>query len=380
VLATAAGGAELGVGGDARFYQFVGVDEAIGARQDAELGIFRLKLDPRFSAELSAEAHGVVTVESPATAGPTAIVSGTTPRLFGLQDTVVDRDAVRTVLELDRLSLTWQRPTFRLVAGRQPITWGVDVFWPVLDLFAPFPPERIDREYKPGVDALRLTLPVGNLSEIDVVAAGQGTSIERDGSVGALARFHLGPTDVGAMAGWFHRDAVVGGFVTANVRGTGLRGEVAYTRSGDPADAHLGRASFWRAGVGLDRQLTPALSLSAELAWNGFGVDDPAAYPRVAAAARVQRGEVTSLGRYYGGVSLTWQVHPLVSVTGVALVNLGDGSGLLLPRLDWSLADSLGLVVGGIFGLGAGRTAAGTPGSEYGPTPATLYAGITAYF
>jgi hypothetical protein len=241
-------------------------------------------------------------------------------------------------------------------------------------------PQRIDREYKPGVDALRLTVPLSPLSEVELVAAGQGPSVERDGSVGVLGRFHLGPADAGAMLGRFHRDTVVGAFVTADAVGTGLRAEVGFTESGEPADARIGRARFGRAGLGLDRQLTPALALTAELAWNGFGVPDPARYPTIAAADRVQRGEVTALGRYFLGASLAWQAHPLVSVTATALVSLDDGSALLLPFADVSLADNLSLLVGAIVGLGPGPRADGRPASEYGGVPQTLYAALRAYF
>jgi hypothetical protein len=182
------------------------------------------------------------------------------------------------------------------------------------------------------------------------------------------------------MAGHFHEDTVVGAFVTANVRGTGLRAEVSFTDSGSSLDAILDREHFWRATVGIDRQLTPTISLMAECAWNGFGTDDPDRYPLIAAADRVQRGEVNSVGRSYLGGSLTWQAHPLASVTGAALLNLGDASGLLLPHLDWSLADNLALVFGGVFGLGPGLRADGRPRSEYGTSGETVYAAIKLYF
>jgi hypothetical protein len=371
---------EIDLGGDSRYYQFLRIEDDDASRRDAELGVLRLKLQAREGEEWIADVHGVVSLTSPAATGASAIVTGSTPRLLDLEATVVRGEDVEVVMELDRLSLTWQRREFRLVVGRQAITWGVNFFWPVLDLFAPFAPERIDREYKPGVDAVRLTVPLGPLSEVEAVAAGQGESIEDDGSVAALVRLHAGPADVGAMGGRFHRDLVVGAFVTASVRGTGLRAEVAFTESGDPDDAAIGRSSFWRASAGLDRQLTPSLTLTAEAYWNGFGAEDPSGYRRVAAADRVQRGEVTSLGQYYAGLSLAWQAHPLVSVTGTVLVNLGDPSALLLPYLDWSLADNLSLLLGALVGLGPGLDRAGTPGSEYGAVPATFYVALRAYF
>jgi hypothetical protein len=372
--------AEWTLGGDARVYQFLRIDDADGARRDAELAIGRLKLDGTPSETLGVEAHGVFSLLSPGETPAGTIASGTTRRFFGLQHTFRSGDDASMTLEADRLNVRWEPGALRLVAGRQAITWGVNFFWPALDLFAPFAPQRIDREYKPGVDAVRATVALGTLSQIDVVGAALGSSIERDGSAGALARVNLGPADVGLMLGHFHGDTVAGGFVTANVLGTGLRGEVAFTDSGDAADAVLDRGEFWRAGIGVDRQLTATVSLMAELAWNGFGATRPDEYPTIARADRVRRGEVNALGRYYLGGSLSWQAHPLVTLAGSALVNLGDGSALLLPHGEWSLSDSVSVVFGGVFGVGPGVRGDGRPGSEYGGAPATIYGAVKLYF
>lgn len=368
------------LGGDARVYQFLRLDDADDARRDAELGIGRLKLDGTLADGVGVEAHGVFSLLSPSGTAAQSIVAGTTRRFLNLQHTFESGNDAAMTLEADRLNVRWERPGLRVVAGRQAITWGVNVFWPVLDLFAPFAPERTDREYKPGVDAVRGTLAIGSLSQVEVVGAALGSSISRDGSAAALLRVNLGPADAGVMLGRFHGDTVAGGFVTANVFGTGLRGELAFTDSGDPADAALGRPRFWRAGLGVDRQLTATVSLTAEISWNGFGAARPEDYPRIAAADRVRRGEVSSLGRYYVGGSLNWQAHPLLVLTGTALINAGDGSALLLPHADWSLSDNTSLVFGGVFGIGAGLRRDGRPGSEYGAVPETIYSALKVYF
>jgi hypothetical protein len=367
------------LGGDARVYQFLRLDDD-GGRRDTELGVGRVKLQGTLPEGLDLEAHGVFSLLSPTgTAAPT-IASGTTRRFFNLQHTFTsDTDASMT-LEADRLNARWEGHGLRLVAGRQAITWGVNFFWPVLDLFAPFAPERIDREYKPGVDAVRGTLAVGTLSQLDVVGAALGSSVTRDGSAAALLRVNLGSADVGVMLGRVHTDTVAGGFVTASVLGSGLRGEVAFTDSGDAADAAFDRSHFWRGGLGVDRQLTATVSITAEVAWNGFGATRPAEYVRVAAADRVRRGEVNSLGRAYVGGSVNWQVHPLLMLTGTMLINAGDGSALLLPHADWSLSDDISLVFGGAFGAGAGPRPDGLPASEYGAVPETIYTAIKVYF
>ena len=370
----------LTLGGDVRAYQFLRLDDAGRARRDAELGIGRLKLDGTPSETVGVEAHGVFSLLSPGGTLAGNIATGTTRRFFQLQHTFESGNDASMTLEADRLNVRWDPRPLRLVAGRQAITWGVNYFWPVLDLFAPFAPERIDREYKPGVDAVRATVALGTLSNVDVVAAALGSSIPRDGAIGALARINVGPADVGVMLGRFHGDTVAGGFVTANVLGTGLRAEVAFTDSGDPADADLGRSQFWRAGIGVDRQLTATVSLVAELAWNGFGTTRVADYPRFARADRVRRGEVNALGRPYTGASLSWQAHPLLALVGTLLVNLGDGSALLLPHGEWSLSDSVSVVFGGAFGAGAGVRDDGRPGSEFGVAGQSIYGAIKLYF
>jgi hypothetical protein len=80
-------GAAWSVGGDARYYQFLRADDPGEARRDAELGILRLKLGGQPGDTLSAEAHGVVTVTSPAATAASLIVTGTTRRFVELERT-----------------------------------------------------------------------------------------------------------------------------------------------------------------------------------------------------------------------------------------------------------------------------------------------------
>jgi hypothetical protein len=371
---------ELDFGGDARLYAFLALEDIPDRRNDSELGILRLKLDTVFSDEVNLEVHGVVQASSPPLFLGSSIATGGTRRYFDLETTLIENDDLLVTAELDRLFVRWDRPGFRLVAGRQAITWGVAYLWPVLDLFAPFAPQRIDRDYKPGVDAVRVTVPLGDFSEVDLVAAGQGQDLPDDFSAGGLARFNAGTSDFGVMAGSFHTDTVVGGFVTTDVEGTGLRGEVSFTESGDSEDSEIDRERFVRATVGVDRQLTATLTLTAEAAWNGYGADDPSDYPRIAVSDRVQRGEVNSLGRSYAGVSLAWQVHPLVTASAAVLGNLGDSSVLIQPTVSWSVSNTVTALFGLFWGVGDGLDAEGRLQSEYGAAPTSVWASIQAFF
>jgi hypothetical protein len=362
---TPAVAADLQWGGSLRVFQFLRVDSPGASepdRRDSELATLRLTNESRLAGDWRFSAHGVLSFASPS-AG-----AATTPLAAG-------REA-----GLDRLNLQGPVGRARLVAGRQAITWGTSFFWPALDLFAPFAPAQIERDYKRGVDAVRLTLPLGAFSELEAVGAVLGGSLRRDRAAAMLARIHLGGADVGVMGGDFHGDTVLGGFVTSELGGTGMRGELAHTRSGDPGDVIRGRARFWRGSIGVDRLLTPVLSLTAELAWNGYGVGDPALYPALAGAQRIRRGEVNALGRQHAGVALAWEIHPLWRLGNTVLSNLRDRSVLWAPTLRWSTSDESEALFGAAvpFGRRAGPDA--RPRSEYGLAPAMLFVGFKAYF
>jgi hypothetical protein len=280
----------------------------------------------------------------------------------------------------DRLNIRFDHSRFQIVLGRQALTWGVSYFWPALDLFAPFTPEQIDREYKAGIDAVRVIIPLGSLSEVEFLGAVLGPSFHDDASFGALLRWNVGSADIGFMAGSFHQDTVVGGFVTANVLGTGVRGEIAWTDSGDPTDVLRERRRFWRGSVGVDRQLTPSLNLVSELAWNGYGTSETRLYPLWLISDRVLRGEVNGLARLYAGLTLTWLAHPLFTVSGTSLINWDDGSVMLVPNLLWSLGDNTDAILGGQFGFGEGLQNSLIPQSEYGSVPDSLFGSVRFYF
>ncbi len=280
----------------------------------------------------------------------------------------------------DRLNLSFDFDRARVVVGRQPISWGVSFFWPALDLFAPFGPRQIDRDYKAGVDAVRVIVFLGPFSEFEMIGSVLGSSAGRDGALRSLLRLNLGTVDVGFMGGTFHEDIVLGGFFTSNLRGTGLKGELGWTESGDPEDLLRNRERFWRGSLGVIRQLSPSTSLTLEMAWNGFGSSDPAHYLLLLQADRVLRGEVNALGQIYSGISLNRQLHPLLVLGNTLLVNWNDPSALWIPSLNWSLGNNAEALFGVQIGMGRSLSDEGIPRSEYGSLASTLILSLKGYF
>ena len=371
-------------GASFRAFQFFSLEDTVpGARNDQELGIFRITDYLDLGHSIRIETHGVIDFSSPPSGSASGLAVSRSRYFLPLQFDIADHQDYFSEARLDRFNLAFDLGKASVTIGRQPITWGEGYFWPALDLFSPFSPEQLDRDYKSGVDAVKISLPLGNLSELEIIGGVQGSSMERDGTVGALLRWNLGNVDVGFMGGSFHRDSIGGVFLSADVMGTGVHGELSYTSSGDRNDRLLDREEFWRGSLGITRQLTPTISVTSEFAFNGYGADDAAEYSLWYLSDRMGRGDVSGYGRCYWGTSFTQQLHPLLIGTFTTLVNFTDSSLLLTPAVTWSLSDNSEILAGGMFGIGEGvEEINGLPimGSEYGAVPATLFLALKVYF
>jgi len=245
-------------------------------------------------------------------------------------------------LQIDRLNLHWSSERIDASVGRQAIGFGRLTLFSPLDIIAPFPPEAIDTEIRPGVDALRL---IGNYG--------------MDGQLGAVAVFgdnsrhdsylltwvdNYGGIDLLAISGELRSRAMLGFGLAGNIGTLGLKAEIAGyhgTRVDTPGgdrDRH-----FTIAAIEGWYRFDNGLTLLVEYLHNGPGSTNPAEYPLVAAAAPATEGLSTLLGRHYLLAAPNIELHPLVNFNGLLIWNLGDDSWLLRPSLLVSLADNLSL-------------------------------------
>jgi len=316
------------------------------------------------------------------------------PQLLDLSWNIVDATGYSINLRVDRAALLLKLPHVDFSVGRQPISFGSTFFFTPLDLVAPFSPTVIDREYKPGIDALRGDLFLGTSGKLTLVAAYAG---DWD-LAGSILAAHAGATlwnwDVGLFLGEVREQAVLGVDTTGALLGVAVRGEATATfaRSEDP---------FARVALGLDKRFDFGLSLMGELYWQSNGAAKPADYLAVATDARHRRGELWAMGRYYAALSASYELLPIVNVGLFSVVNLADPSALLGPSLHWSVADNADLVVGGYYGLGDRPTDPKLPAidpvtgqplgptdpahliearSEFGLSPAGVYVELKVYY
>ena len=276
----------------------------------------------------------------------------------------------------DRLSLAYSDGPVEITLGRQAISWATTLFLTPADPFAPFDPSDPFRGYRGGIDAVRIRAYPGAFTEIEAVVRPTETVLGTTWTALARAQTSLGGWAFGAWGGMLHDEAAGAVFATGAVGATAVRGE-ASVRNDDAG----GRAL--RGSVGLDRFFTPGgkdLYVIMEIQYDDFAAERTAHLLDVIESNAYLRGELQTLGKLSWATQLSYQIHPIVSVDALALVNLDDRSTLVAPGISWSASGSASLRLGTFAGLGAGPAGPAELGSEYGAVPGIGYLSVTWYF
>lgn len=249
---------------------------------------------------------------------------------------------VESQLRLDRFNLRGERAGLRWTLGRQAIGFGrISLFSP-LDVIAPFPPDALDVDVRPGVDAFKLTRYFGLGGQIGGVAVFADQL--RHNSYLLTFSENLGNLDLLLLAGSLRDRPMIGVGLAGELGPLGLKGEISWYRGtrvgqvdGDPRDQFaIGALEAWY-------RFDNGLVLLSEYLYNGSGSNDPAQYPLVLTSAPISEGLSFLQGRHYLLFGPSYELHPLVTVNGLIIYNLQDCSALIRPQMTVSLADNLQL-------------------------------------
>ena len=245
-------------------------------------------------------------------------------------------------LQVDRLNLQWRSGPLDITAGRQAVGFGRILISSPLDVIAPFAPDAIDTDVRSGIDALRTIFNYG-----------------LDGQLGGIAVWGEEPRYDSFLATWTDNRAgmdllMIGGRLRGRpMFGAGLAGSLGTLGLKGEFSIHDGRDvgeiggdlydTYTLAAVETWYRFDNGISLVTEYLYNGPGADDPEDYPEVLASAPLQEGLTYLLGRHYLIIAPSYELHPLATIQGLVIYNLGDKSALLRPTLDLNLADNLSL-------------------------------------
>jgi len=288
--------------------------------------------------------------------------------------------------ELDRAYVACYFGRTEISVGRQALGWGRAVRFGAVDIFAPFGPLESDREWRRGVDAVRVRTPLTDLVALETVAA-LGESADASSFVARLFGY-WGDIDGELIVGRRFRDHLCAGALSLPVRGAELHAEAAVFRTPEalPEGGVFGRddltaklvvggsRSFdWRAG----------LMLVTEYHFSGFGLTDitqaPACLLDPLYRERFLRGDSQILGRHAAMAQATYGLSGLTPITVSWILSPADRSGVFLGALTWIFSDNVTLVGSAYFAHGA-HPLAGQEQSEYGGTPASGLLQISLYY
>jgi hypothetical protein len=309
-------------------------------------------------------------------------------RIVQLDNAIRSTDAYDYRHELDRALVALHSSRADVTIGRQAVGWGRGVLFSALDVFTPFSPLEIDREWRRGIDAIRADVRLTETTSLDVVGA-FGESWDDSALLGRVrGRTSSGLFDGEVVFGKRAEDTMYAGAFSATVGEAAVHGELAFFDTpeeftdgglfgGDDsvAKAVLGASYTFSVGNGL--------TVWAEYHFSGFGSDDMMqAQVRLQSADYVKRflrGDTQIVGRHATAIQASYLVNDLWTANLVWIANPDDGSGIVTPSINLTLSDNVTIVGSVYFPYGEGLDESGVPQTEYGTAPVTVFVQFAIY-
>ena len=269
-------------------------------------------------------------------------------RLMDLTDIIKEEDSWFLAQRLDRLYLALLGDQGSLRVGRQAITWGNGFVFNPMDLFNPFPPTAIDRDYKVGDDMINAQYSLKHIGDIQLLYVArrnpENDEVEFDqASLAGKLHFALGTNEFDAMVSKHFEDHVIGLGSRGYLGDTAWRLDATGTFLDDGDDYLSLVANMDYSWVWFKKNLYGFI----EYYYNGLGKDDYADAlldPNI--NARLARGELFGLGRHYLSGHLQMELHPLVKVSATSINNIEDPSGIIQPYAVWEITQNLQMTGG----------------------------------
>ena len=321
-------------------------------------------------------AHHSDSIEAARKFGPLQTLAGyglpnDDARLFNLTSVILGEgnDEGKDVLfhRLDRASVGYTETNTVFRFGRQAVSWGNGLVFQPMDIFNPFSPTAIDKEYKTGDDMIYMQnlLDAGDDIQSVLIPRRDITTGNLEINESSLAvKYHtiFGATDIDLLASRHFGDDLAGIGFAADWKGSVLRGDL---------------VNVWNSS---EPTLSGVVSINYSWVWgrhnvsgfleyyrNGNGIDDGDYNPAVLAAnpalvSRISRGEIFTLGQDYLTGGLTVELTPRWLFSPSLINNMNDGSWLTqwIATFDWK--QNLTLLLGANIPFG-------DRGTEYGGIP-----------
>ncbi len=288
--------------------------------------------------------------------------------------------------EIDRASVSLHPEWGDITVGRQAIGLGRGVLFGAVDLFNPFSPLEVDREWRRGVDAVRAEYRLSTTTSAEAIAV-FGESWDQSALLGRV-RGYLGEIDGSLIVGKRAEDFLVGGTFSAIVGEAEVHGELAVfdTPEAQPdgtlwGSDHLATKAVLGSSYTFD--IGNGLTVVGEYHYSDFGSEN---IEDVLARAldpdfqrRLLRGDTQILGRQALAAQLSYPFDDSAGGSFLVLTNPTDGSGVLSPSLRLDLDSHTSLIASAFIPWGAEPVGTRLH-SEYGSSGASLFLQAAIYY
>jgi hypothetical protein len=235
--------------------------------------------------------------------------------------------------------------------------------WNPTDLFNPLSVLDFDYEERPAVDAVRLQYFSSEVTKVEL-AIRPGKTRSRTVVAGKIL-LNRWSYDVHLLGGVQGDNPFVGAAWAGDIAGAGFRGEVISKKISDEAAALFPSwSNEWSTSFALstDYTFTNNTYIHTEMLFNDHGTTGSTQ----ASARLAQSLGLLSPARWSLFQELSFDLHPLVRMSGFVIFDLEDHSSALVPSIVWSAIENLDVSFYGLFFSGG-------PMTEYGNFEQSLF-------
>ena len=284
---------------------------------------------------------------------------------------------------LDRASIAYGADFGDITIGRQAIAWGSARVVNPTDVIAPYAYNQLDTEDRIGVDAIRVQVPIGVLGEFDTGYVFGGNLAFEKSAFFLRSQLNAVETDFSIILLGFREHLMTGFDIARGIGGAGFWLEAAYVYANAFDSENPNAENYLRASIGLDYSFGGRAYGFIEYHFSGAGSREPEDYLDNLNRPAYTDGAVYLMGRHYLVPGLTFQVTPLISLSGVVLSNIADPSVFPSLQVEYNFAQDIYLSAGGFIGIGKRPETEDEETqfrSEFGGYPTLFFSSFRIYF
>jgi hypothetical protein len=306
-------------------------------------------------------------------------------QLFSLTSRYIDNTGSEAYHRLDRFhaSYEWKRSYLRV--GRQAVKWGGSKIFSPTDIFRPYTPTDVVRDYKNGTDMVLFRSFSNRFEDVQFAVAprrdGDSHDIKEKMSTAAVkVRSEKSDDRYDLIFGRHYGGNLLGGGYSGETEEVGYNADAVYVLdSGEDYFAYALTLDY--SSLIFDSEIYSYL----EFYYNSLGVDDIKKVPdSEELQGLINRGDVFLRDKYYAAGGFRYEPYSLIDVEASVIVNLNDLSYIFQPRCVWDIKKNVRILAGLDLPYGV-------VGSEFGgfyddssekvvSSPKRAYAEVTLFF